>query len=103
MYFLQAMEGSNDRHKGHRDLATTNLPLKAGKGWLCEGGIRVPLFIKCPNHIEPKQDDKSIVLGMDIFTTLLDLTINKTVFGVDEQSYKNVLTGNETWENRTVY
>lgn len=94
---------SNDGFKGERELATTNLPLKAGKGWLYEGGIRVPLFIKWSHHIKPRLDDKSIVLGMDVFPTLLDLAINKKVQDVDGKSYKKVLTGHETWENRTVF
>jgi len=94
---------SNDGHKGERQLATTNLPLKAGKGWLYEGGIRVPLFIKWPNHIKPRKDDKSIILGMDVFPTLLDLATNKKVVGVDGLSYKKVLLNKETWENRTVF
>lgn len=94
---------SNDGHKGPRHLATTNFPLKAGKGHLYEGGIRVPLFIKWNNQLKPHVDDKSIVLGMDVFPTLLDLAINKKVEGLDGQSYASVLKGNESWEDRTVY
>ena len=29
---------------------TSNLPLRAGKGWCYEGGIRVPLVIRAPAH-----------------------------------------------------
>jgi arylsulfatase A-like enzyme len=94
---------SNDGNKNERHLATTNLPLKAGKGHLYEGGIRVPLFIKWSNELKPKVDDKSIVLGMDIFPTLLDLVTNKKVKGVDGKSYANVLKGKESWKNRTVF
>ncbi|MEW4922696.1 sulfatase [Algibacter sp. 2305UL17-15] len=94
---------SNDGHKGERHLATTNLPLKAGKGHLYEGGIRVPLFIKWPKELKPKKDEKSIVLGMDIFPTLLDLAIDKKVDGLDGQSYASVLKGKDNWKDRTVY
>jgi len=94
---------SNDGHKGERHLATTNLPLKAGKGHLYEGGIRVPLFIKWSQELKPRQDRKSIVLGMDIFPTLLDLAINKKGFDVDGKSYKKVLKNKDSWENRTVF
>jgi arylsulfatase A-like enzyme len=31
---------------------TSNLPLRAGKGWLYEGGIRVPMIIKWPDGYE---------------------------------------------------
>lgn len=94
---------SNDGHKGERHLATTNLPLKAGKGHLYEGGIRVPLFIKWSQELKPRQDTKSIVLGMDIFPTLLDLAIDKNGIDVDGKSYKNVLKNKDSWEDRTVF
>ena len=94
---------SNDGFKSERHLATTNLPLKAGKGHLYEGGIRVPLFIKWANNLKPKVENESIVLGMDIFPTLLDLTINKKVLGVDGKSYAKVLKGEESWKDRTVF
>ena len=29
--------------------STSNLPLAKGKGWIYEGGIRVPFIIKAPN------------------------------------------------------
>lgn len=94
---------SNDGFKSERHLATTNLPLKAGKGHLYEGGIRVPLFIKWANNLKPKAENESIVLGMDIFPTLLDLAINKKVNGVDGNSYANVLKGKDSWQDRTVF
>lgn len=94
---------SNDGNKNERHLATTNIPLKAGKGHLYEGGIRVPLFIKWNAHLQPHVDDKSIVLGMDIFPTLLDLAIDKKVKGLDGKSYASVLKGNDSWEDRTVF
>lgn len=94
---------SNDGNKGKRHLATTNLPLKAGKGHLYEGGIRVPLFIKWSKELKPKIDNASIVVGMDVFPTLLDLAINKKVDGIDGKSYANVLKGKDSWKDRTVY
>lgn len=94
---------SNDGHKGHRELASTNLPLKAGKGWMYEGGIRVPLFVKWAKELKPRIDSQSIVMGMDVFPTLLELTTGKQLDGMDGKSYANVLKGKETWQDRTVY
>lgn len=93
---------SNDGHKGHRELASTNLPLRAGKGWMYEGGIKVPLFVKWKDFT-PHVDSESIIMGMDVFPTLLDLTLNKEISGLDGKSYANVLKGKETWKDRTVY
>lgn len=94
---------SNDGNKGERHLATTNFPLKAGKGHLYEGGIRVPLFIKWTNEFTPKVDNASIIIGMDIFPTLVDLALNKKVEDVDGKSYANVLKGKESWKDRTIF
>jgi len=35
---------------------TSNLPLRAGKGWLYEGGIRIPLIIADPQNISTTTD-----------------------------------------------
>lgn len=94
---------SNDGHKWERHLATTNLPLRAGKGWLYEGGIRVPLIVAWPGKLQPRADDESIVLGMDIMPTLLDLAGDRSMPGVDGKSAENVLMGKEKWDDRTVF
>jgi arylsulfatase A-like enzyme len=92
---------SNDGTK-KRDLATSNYPLRAGKGWLYDGGIKVPLFVKWNNHLKPHEDKESIVMLMDVLPTLLDITEGKKV-DVDGQSILPVLKENETWDDRTVY
>jgi arylsulfatase A-like enzyme len=94
---------SNGGHKGQRLLATTNLPFKAGKGWLHEGGIRVPYIVNWKGHIKPKFDKRSIVLGMDLIPTLLDLAIDKKIEGIDGKSFKSVLECKEKWNDRTVF
>ena len=94
---------SNDGNKRERHLATTNFPLKAGKGWLYEGGIRVPLFVKWADQLKPRVDDESIILGMDVFPTLLELATNKTVEGLDGKSYASVLKAKDNWKDRTVF
>ena len=33
---------------------TSNLPLRAGKGWLYEGGIREPMIVKWPGVVKPQ-------------------------------------------------
>lgn len=94
---------SNDGNKRQRHLATTNYPLRAGKGHLYEGGIRVPLIIHWGAKIKPSVDNENIILGMDIMPTLLDLAIDKKVEGIDGKSYSPVLEGKESWKDRTVF
>lgn len=93
---------SNDGLK-ERHLATSNYPLRAGKGWLYEGGIKVPLFIRWKNHFQPRKEEESKVLLMDIFPTILDIVSNQTIRNIDGKSLLPVIKENENWENRTIY
>lgn len=92
---------SNDGYN-KRNLATSNFPLRAGKGWLYDGGIKVPLFVKWHKEFKPRVENKSIVTLMDVFPTLLDLTA-KIDLNVDGKSFLPVLYANESWQNRTIY
>ena len=54
--------------------STTNLPLRGGKGYQWEGGIREPYFIKVPwLKNAPKTIDEPVT-GTDFYPTILDLT-----------------------------
>jgi len=53
--------------------ATSNLPLRAGKGYQFEGGIREPYFIKVPG-IKGGGQNNTPVTGTDFYPTLLELT-----------------------------
>jgi arylsulfatase A-like enzyme len=52
---------------------TSNRPLRAGKGWLYEGGIRVPWIIAAPGVTRPGSVCPTPVLSTDFFPTILDL------------------------------
>lgn len=93
---------SNDGYN-KRGLATSNYPLRAGKGWFYEGGIKVPLSIKWNEKFAPKQENKSIVMLMDVFPTLVDIATSNKIEGVDGKSLLPLIEGSENWNNRTVY
>lgn len=57
--------------------ATSNLPLRAGKGWLYEGGIRVPLLIRWPGRSVPGVCDTPVT-GTDLLPTILEMTGSET-------------------------
>jgi arylsulfatase A-like enzyme len=52
--------------------ATSNLPLRGGKGYQFEGGIREPYFIKVPGLGNGKESQVP-VSGVDFYPTILDL------------------------------
>ncbi|MGB3467923.1 MAG: sulfatase [Cyclobacteriaceae bacterium] len=69
---------------------TDNYPLNAGKGYLYEGGVRVPFIIYGQNRFSEKQVINTPVSGTDIHNTILDLTgINQ--FTEDGQSLLSVV------------
>ena len=52
---------------------TSNLPLRAGKGWLYEGGIREPWIIRAPGVTKPGSVCDTPVISTDFYPTLLEL------------------------------
>jgi arylsulfatase A-like enzyme len=51
---------------------TSNLPLRAGKGYLYEGGIRVPLLVRWPGVVAAGTTCDAPVTTLDVAATLLD-------------------------------
>lgn len=54
-------------------MPTANTPLKAGKGWLYEGGIREPCIIKWPGVAAPAVSD-TVITSMDFYPTILEMS-----------------------------
>ena len=53
--------------------ATSVLPLRGGKGWLYEGGIRVPLIVKWPGVTKKGHKVHTATTTMDLYPTLLQM------------------------------
>lgn len=53
--------------------ATANVPLRAGKGWLYEGGIRAPLIVKWPGQGRAGAVVEAPTTSSDLFPTLLEI------------------------------
>ncbi len=53
--------------------SSSNLPLRGAKGWLYEGGIRVPLIVKWPGVGKAGTVCDEPVISTDFFPTLLEM------------------------------
>ena len=65
---------------------TSNLPLRGGKGWIYEGGVREPWIIRYPGVTEAGSVSKEPICSIDLFPTIADaakVEINHEIDGVD--------------------
>ncbi|TRX54958.1 sulfatase [Thalassomonas sp. M1454] len=96
--------GLSSRGPNTRELATSNLPYRQGKGWLYEGGIRVPFIVKWPGKIKPGSVSQTQVTGSDHFPSLLamaNLPLQPTQH-IDGESYVKALKG-ETYQRPAMF
>lgn len=87
---------------------TTNLPLRAGKGWLYEGGIRVPMILSWKGTVPAGKEIHTPVISNDFLPTFLDLSANgkalETIPNLDGKSLKNwVLAPEKVTEREALY
>jgi arylsulfatase A-like enzyme len=52
---------------------TSNVPLRTGKGWPYEGGVRVPLIVKWPGAVKPGTTCDVPVISPDVYPTFLEM------------------------------
>jgi arylsulfatase A-like enzyme len=88
-----------------RELATSNKPLRAGKGNIYEGGIRVPFFIKWPSVIKGGTETNSIIQGIDTYPTLIDIAGGTMPAAQikDGTSFIDVLKNGKSYTDRTIF
>lgn len=51
---------------------TSNVPLRGGKGWLYEGGVREPLIARWPGKIQAGSTSERVVVTPDLFSTVVE-------------------------------
>jgi arylsulfatase A len=73
--------------------ATINAPLREGKGYLYEGGLRVPLIVRWPGVAKPGSTVNTPVSGLDLFPTIVEACGAKTEAQVDGVSLAPLLKG----------
>ena len=74
-----------------------NLPLRAGKGSMYEGGIRVPMIVKWPEVVKSNSNIHQYVIAEDFFPSILAMagvSNFKTIQKVDGKSFVPLLKNN---------
>jgi arylsulfatase A len=95
----------------NKSYSTSNLPLRGGKGWLYEGGIREPLIIYWPQQKRAGRVCDVPVISTDFYRTILSMvgaqSENAGKNGIDGMSLvpllKNAAGGTETLSKRPLY
>ncbi len=88
-----------------RQLATSNYPLRYGKGWLYEGGIREAFIVKWPGQTKAGSVSDALVSGTDIYPTVLGMAglkqrPNDHLDGLD---VTNAIKGNKFERNAPLF
>ena len=60
------------RRDGRHVRASWNHPLRAGKGTLYEGGLRIPTIVHWPGMIRPGRVSDEVIISTDFFPTLME-------------------------------
>lgn len=84
---------------------TSNLPLRGGKGWLYEGGIREPFLIRVPEAAKAGSVCDAPVISTDFYPTILDLAgvQSKPDQHLDGKSLVPLLKGATTLDRDALY
>jgi arylsulfatase A-like enzyme len=90
---------------GGLERVTDNTPLRSGKGYAYEGGIRVPLIVRFPGKIAKGSRNDVPVISHDLFPTICDI-VNLDVSEssqVDGVSIKPILYQGDQPEREALY
>ncbi len=87
--------------------ATFNAPLREGKGFLYEGGVRVPLIVKWPKVVKAGTTTDQVACSIDFFDTIREATRGNNATEIpggprDGVSLMPVLNGDKLKE-RAIY
>jgi arylsulfatase A-like enzyme len=88
-----------------RGYPTCNLPLRAGKGWCYEGGIREPMIIRAPGITKPGTTCTVPVTSTDFYPTMLELAglPPRPKQHIDGLSLMPLLAGGKTLPREAIY
>jgi arylsulfatase A-like enzyme len=84
---------------------TSNLPLRGGKGWMYEGGVREPMLIKWPGSGSEGSISDVPVISTDFYPTILDMAGLEPIPGqhMDGVSLVPLITGTGSLQERPLF
>jgi arylsulfatase A-like enzyme len=89
--------------EGPHPKVTYNSPYRAGKGFVYEGGLRVPLIVRWPGHVAAGAVTDTPVINTDWLPTLLDVAGLPIPSGLDGTTLAPLLTGRGPAPNRSLF
>lgn len=78
-------------------------PFRAGKGYLYEGGLRVPLIVRWPGRVPASRRANTPVINTDWLPTLAEIAGARTPRGLDGVSIASLLLGRGQPKPRPFY
>ncbi|PQO36557.1 sulfatase-like hydrolase/transferase [Blastopirellula marina] len=75
-----------------RETTASNLPLRAGKGSMYEGGIRIPMILHWPGHTQPGTSTENVASSLDLYATVVELIGRPAPFPLDGVSWSQALS-----------
>ena len=90
---------------GGYDGVSDNRPLRGSKGYLYEGGIRVPLIVRWPGLVRPNTTCQTPVISTDFYPTLLEAAglTPKTGKMIDGESIMPILKQTDHLKRKAIF
>ncbi|MEX0320932.1 MAG: sulfatase [Puniceicoccaceae bacterium] len=96
---LVVFTGDNGGKHSYAD----QVPFRAGKGWLYEGGIRAPLLVRLPGVIDEGSKSELVVSSIDFLPTFLEGVGETAPSAIDGRSFWGELTGEEGISSKPLF
>lgn len=90
---------------GNREVSTSNKPLRTGKGWLYEGGMRIPMMVYWPGVTKSGTVTDRATTGTDFYPTFLEMAglPLKPEQHLDGESFASVLKGDLSHPRKPIF
>ena len=82
---------------------THNRPFRAGKGFLYEGGLRIPLIVRWPGHVPAESTTDTPVINTDWTPTSLAIAGISTTDTIDGENILPILSGKSSRSDRRFF